>query len=177
MLPLLLADVPASFQPAELAPGTYLLVLTAALPSIVGLIVNLFQWLGKRAIDREDKDKDEIRGRLKQHEDRFEQSERAIETFKIGAERRFSDMEHTLITVQAKMEQISSTADNIRGTVAELKTGLENRFEKQSEFYRAQSKEQLAAFAERLEKLEQELRHDMTRAVADSLRVPRGRRR
>lgn len=170
----------ASYQPAppaEIGPSTYLLVFAAALPAIASLIVNLVQWLGKRTVEREDQDKKEVRDRLKEHEDRFGRMERSVDELKSSNERRFAQMDHALVAMQGEVKHVLSVAETIRGAVTELKSGLENRFEKQADFYRSSLKEQTATFDTRIDKLEQDLRHDMTRAVADSLREqPRKRR-
>lgn len=178
---LLIADVPASFPPAAStdAPNLYLLVFAAALPAMAGLAVNLVQYLGKRTVDREDQDKKEVKDRLKEHDSRFERTERAIDELKNSNERRFAQMDHSLVEMQGEVKHVLSVAESIRGVVTELKSGLENRFEKQADFYRSSLKEQTATFDDRIEKLEQDLRHDMTRAVADTLREQprRGKRR
>ncbi len=168
LLPLLAVDLPPS------QGSMYLLVLAAALPSIVGLVVTFVQWMGKRTIDREDKDKEELKATLKEHEERFERTDRGVNELKSFYERRFGEMDHALVAVQGEDKHVLSVAEGIRGAVTEMKSAMDNRFEKQGDFYRTSLKEQTSVIDERIDKLEQDLRHDMTRAVADSLR---GRKR
>lgn len=160
----------ASYQPHETASsGMYLLVFAAALPALVGLVVNLVQWLGKRTVDREDQDKRELKDKLKEHEGRFERMERSIEDLKTSNERRFGEMDHALVAMQGEVKHVLSVSEGIRGAVVELKSGLENRFEKQADFYRSSLKDLTSQLDDRLQKLEQDLRHDMTRSTADTI--------
>lgn len=177
IVPLVLGDAAASYQPpaAEPGPGMYLMMLGVMLPSIGTLAISILQYLGRRAIDREDQDKEEVKKRLEKHEDRFGTLEKSIEALKSSTERRFGEMDHALVATQGEVKHVLSISESIRGAVTELKSGLENRFEKQSDFYRASLKDQTANFDDRIDKLEQSIRHDMTRAVADSM--SRGGRR
>lgn len=116
----MLADIPASFAPAHGGDSSslYLLVLAGAIPSIVGLMVNLFQWLSKRTIAREDEDKKKL---------------------------------------ETRIEKVETT--------------IETRFEKHDLANRLQLKEQSEQIIERIEKLEQDIRHDMSRQQGETMRL------
>lgn len=117
---LFLSDIPASFPPTHGGDNSslYLLVLAGAIPSIVGLLVNLFQWLGRRTVEREDEDKKKL-------------------------ELRISKVEDT----------------------------IEARFEKHDITNRLQIKEQSEQIIERIEKLEKDVRQDMSRQLGDTMRA------
>jgi hypothetical protein len=86
-------------------------------------------------------------------------------------------MDRSLALLQLEGKQILSVVEGTRGAVGEVKAGLDNRFEKQSEFYRGQIKEVFAAVTEKLEKLEYDLRQDTTRAMRDAQELGKPRRR
>lgn len=180
---LLLAALPTAVPLPQVAPAldmsvVYLLVLASSLPAIAGLGLQFVTFLGKRTVDREDKDKEDLK--VKQASDKDElkskqvELEARLEKQNERASERFSEMEHKLIQIQAdqkttanEVSQIRGSQQEIRGAQQELKVSMENRFEKQSEFYKAANKEQLSAFTEKLKDVEFSIRQEVTRAVAD----------
>jgi chromosome segregation ATPase len=134
----------------------YLLVGAGVVAQLMAAGFGIVRWLGSRTVEREDKDKEDVRAELKEHDERFEKSERAI-----------ADLDRAIINLQAEMKQTYTLAEGIRGTVIEIRTNLDNRFEKQSEFYRASLKEQSSLLDEKLGSLERVFRQDITRAMSD----------
>lgn len=132
-------------------PALYLLVLAAALPAIAGLAVNFFQWLGKRAVDRQDKDQEELKKKQGDLDERISALDKAL----------------TELRSDGKFQQAAVVG--LQSSVSELRMAFDTRLEKQGDFYRAALKEHQQNVEELIEKSEQNLRHDMTRAVADSL--------
>lgn len=148
-------------------------VFIALLPTLGQGLFGLLKWFGARQVQKADAEQQEVQSRLEEHDKRFTAIERSVDDLRVANEKRFASMDHSLMTMQMELRQSLSVAESIRGAVAELKTGLENRFEKQADFYRSTQKEQTAQFGDALKKLEQDLRHDMTRAVADVFNSPR----
>ena len=162
LLQLLLAAAPVA-PPAPTASMTeiltplYALLGSLVLLQLVSAAFGLVKWLGARTVATEDKDKAETRAQLKEHEARFEEIESSV-----------SMVDRAISTVQLEMKQVLSTVESTRGMVVEIKGSMDNRFEKQSDFYRGQIKELLVGVDKRLEDLEYKLRQDMTRAIHDA---------
>ena len=131
------------------------LVLIAVAPTVAVLAVSFVQFLGRRTVDREDKDKENIQKRVD-----------ALGT-------RLTSIDHQLISIQSDMKQNFAQLENVRGGVTELRVGMDGRFEKQAAFYRAEVKEGMELMTEKLEKLEFSVRQDMSRAMADFMRAKR----
>ena len=137
--------------------NVWLPVIAVATPSTIGLVISFVQWLGSRTIQREDADKKKVEERLENHE------------------KRLTEMDRAFVAIQADLRASGASLSEVRGAVGELKAGLDVRFERQSEFYRTQVKEMMTTFGEKLDKLEFDLRQQMSRALADS--QPRRRRK
>lgn len=150
--------------------SVYLLVLAAAMPGIITLAVSFVKWIGQRAVDREDRDKEEVHARLKEHDDRFGRVEKSLDELKASNERRFGEVEKALMQIQLEMKHVASNVDSLHGGISELKAGLDNRFDKQSAFYKSSMAEQTATLNTKMDKLEQDLRHDMSRTMADAFK-------
>jgi hypothetical protein len=148
----------------------YLALFVASAPGIVTLIVSFVKWMGQRAVDREDQDKEETRIRLKEHDERFGRVEKSIDELKASNERRFGEVEKSLMQIQLEMKHVASNVDSLHGGINELKVGLDNRFEKQSAFYKTSLTDQTLALTMKMEKMEQDLRQDMSRAMADTFK-------
>lgn len=151
-----MADPATATAALDLGP-LYALVGTAVVGQVAGAIVGIVKWLGSRTVQREDKDKEDFKADLKAHDERFTEIEQSLR-----------EMDRTVLTVQTDVKAVSGAVETIRSTVVELRAALENRFDKQSEFYRAQMKELMAQVTEQLEKVEFDLRQDTTRAITDA---------
>ena len=148
----------------------YIALAAASLPGVVQLVISFAKWVGQRAVDREDQDKEETRVRLKEHEERFGRVEKSIDELKASNERRFGEVEKALMQIQLEMKHVASNVDSLHGGISELKAGLDNRFEKQSIFYKTSMAEQTLQLNSKIEKLEQDLRQDMMRTLADTFK-------
>lgn len=160
LLTFLLAAAPVAVPPAPVSdPLTplYALIGSMVVLQLVGMVVAFVKWLGSRTVDREDKDKEELKKRLEEHDDKFEETDRSV-----------AAIDRAVGTVQLEMKQVLSTVEATRGMVIEIKGAMDNRFEKQADFYRTQVKELLQGVDKRLEDLEFKLRQDMSRAVHDA---------
>lgn len=157
----------------------YAMVGTVVVGQAAAGIVGIVKWLGSRTVEREDREKEDFKAELKAHDARFAAVEQLlnIEIKAAGkaAEERFEeieqslrDMDRTVLTVQTDIKAVSSAVESIRSTVVELRAALENRFDKQSEFYRSQMKEVMGQVTEKLEKVEYDLRQDTTRAITEA---------
>jgi hypothetical protein len=146
----------------------YALVGSLVLLQLIKSGFAFVRWLGARTVANEDKDKAEVRRQIEEqklemrkqkeeHEARFEEIDRTV-----------SAIDRAMGTVQLEMKQVLSTVESTRGMVVEIKGSMDNRFEKQSDFYRGQIKELLVGVDKRLEDLEYALRQDMSRAIHDS---------
>lgn len=152
----LLSQGASSAQGDPLSP-LYYLVGSMVVLQLGASIVGAVRWLGARTVEREDRDKEDLREQLKEHDDHFLKLERAL-----------SDLERIILLLQSEGKQSSSAIESTRGAVGEIKNHLETRFEKQAEYYRGQLKESLAASADQLGKLEYTIRQDMARAIYDA---------
>ncbi len=137
----------------------YYLIGSQILITLIGSAVGVVRWLAKRTVDREDEDKkklevaqDELRGNIKEHDE-------ALNT--ISA---------TLARIQGTLESSTETLNATKSLVADVKRGVEDRLEKQSEFYQKALEKQAAEMKEKLEQLEFKLRGETTRALGDLLR-------
>lgn len=160
----LLAAAPAVAQTTAPAPAggesltaLYLLVGTAVIGQLVGLIFGFVKWLGSRTVEREDKDKEELRESLKEHEERFSDTNRKL-----------ADLDRVVLMTQSEVKATHELVGSIRGAVAEIKVSLDTRFEKQADFYRSALKEHVTNLTDQLEKLEYQIRQDTTRAIHDA---------
>lgn len=135
----------------------YLLVGTGVVAQVAAGIVGIVKWLGSRTVEREDKDKEDFKESLKEHEERFDSLEKSLR-----------EMDRTVLTVQNDVRSVSMAVESIRGNVVDLKAALETRLDKQSEYYRGQMKELLSQVSEKLDKVEYDLRQDTTRAINDA---------
>lgn len=158
LIPLVLSAAPVPAVPAvDVLTPLYALLGSLVLLQLVSAAFGFVKWLGARTVATEDKDKAETRAQLKEHEARFEELETSV-----------SAVDRAISTVQLEMKQVLSTVEATRGMVVEIKGSMDNRFEKQSDFYRSQIKELLVGVDKRLEDLEYKLRQDMTRAIHDA---------
>lgn len=162
------APVVASPPPAQasdpLSP-LYILIGSTVVLQLIALIVGGVKWLAGRTVEREDKDKEDLRASIKKHDERFEEQDDAI-----------AALDKSVITLQTEVKQVIHTLDAIRGGVSEVKLGLDQRFEKQADFYRAQVKDLMAVVEKKLEELEYRLRQDAARAMSDASVLARGGR-
>lgn len=129
----------------------YLMLIVTAMPGILGLLMNGIKWLANRTIQQEADDKKKVADRLD------------------GTERRNGELDRSMMQMQSDLRTNAAELQSMRGTVHELKSTIDVRFDKQSEFYRNSLKEQTQTIGEKIDKLEQDLRQDMARAVADSV--------
>lgn len=174
LLYLLLSASPVAAQPAPTVPpvptttdpmtAIYLLVGAFVLKELLSFGRDFIKGLATRTVEREDKDKEDLKKRLEEHDDRFEETDRSV-----------AAIDKTVGAVQLEMKQVLSTVEATRGMVIEIKGAMDNRFEKQAEFYRTQIKELLQGVDKRLEDLEFKLRQDMSRAVHDASMMSRPR--
>lgn len=167
--PIALRGAPAVSEGAPSAAPTgdglnalYILIGSTLLVQLVGGLFALFRWLGTRTVEREDKDKEDLRAKLKEHEQKFDELDDAL-----------SETDKSLTALQTEVKQVLHSLESIRGGVSEIKIGLDSRFEKQAEFYRTSLKDFIAEIDKKTEALEYQMRQDMTRAVADGLRTKR----
>lgn len=157
------AAAPAVAQQVVAPPASdpltplYILVGTSVLAQVAGMIVAFVKWMGSRTVQREDKDKEEIQKRLDEHDEKFDEQDRAVGL-----------VDKAVSSVQVEMKQVLSTVETTKGMVIEIKGAMDNRFEKQADFYRQQVKELKVDLDKRIEDLEYKLRQDMTRAVHDA---------
>lgn len=149
-------DPAPALDAAEGLRPLYYLIGSMVLAQAIGAGIGIVRWLGSRTVEREDKDKEDVRAELKEHDERFEKQERAI-----------AELDRSLLSLQAEMKQTHTLAEGIRSTVVEIRTNLDNRFEKQSEFYRSSLKEHSGTLEEKLGGLERSFRQDITRAMSD----------
>lgn len=187
MLPLLLlASAPvASYSSSESGEdplkALYYLIGSQIFLSIIAMAVGVVRWMASRTVEREDKDKESLAKRIDAHETRFKEVEekhaKKLEELEETQDERVKEiedalheMERSVNGVVSDVKSVRETLESIRGGVAELRTGLDSRFEKQAEFYRATSREYTTGVEKKLEDLEYKLRQDMTRAVADVMR-------
>lgn len=149
---LLLAAAPPSVPaaPADPLNSLYVLVGSVVVLQLIGMGFAFVKWLGSRTVEREDKDRAKLEERLEK------------------LEKTYAETERSMLTMGSDVKAMSAAIETIRTTVAELRTNLETRFDKQSEFYRGQMKEMLGSVTEKLEKLEFDLRQDTTRAIHDA---------
>lgn len=98
---------------ADALTPLYILVGTGVVAQLAGAIVGAVKWLGARTVEREDKDKQDIKATLKEHEGRFEELEQSLR-----------GMDRSLLIVQNDVRQVSGAVESIRGSVAELRTAL-----------------------------------------------------
>jgi len=163
---LLLAAAPVSV-PAPTDPLTplYILVGTAVVGQLAALVFGFVKWLGSRTVEREDRDKEKFEERLDAHDDRFKALEQSI-----------ANLDRAVLTMQSEVKQTHELVSSIRGAVAEIKIGLDSRFEKQADFYRSALKDHVSNLSDQLEKLEYQIRQDMMRAIHDAQTL-RGRKK
>lgn len=159
---LLLLAAPSPVPQADPLAPLYYLIGSMVVLQLGAMIFAGIRWLMSRTVQREDEDKQGLRKRLDKHDERFEEQDAAI-----------SELDKVVSNLQNELRQVRDTLESIRGGVAELKIGLDQRFEKQAEFYRVSLKDFVAQLEKKLEDLEYKLRQDMTRAVADHLRTKR----
>jgi len=150
------AQVPVAPPPDPLAP-LYILIGSMVVLQLGAMIAAFIKWMAGRTVEREDKDKEDVRSRLAEHDEKFQKLERTL-----------GDLDRLLVSLSADGKNHHSSVEAIRGTIAEIKGQVENRFDKQAEFYRAQLKETVANVTEKLEALEYQLRQDTTRAIHDA---------
>lgn len=162
------APVAPAASVSDMLTPLYVLVGGLVATQVVKAGFSFVKWLGARTVANEDKDKADIRKQveelkvdirkqLEEHDERFEELDRTVST-----------VDRSINTVQLEMKQVLSTVEATRGMVVEIKGSMDNRFEKQSEFYRGQIKELLVGVDKRLENLEYTLRQDMSRAIHDA---------
>jgi len=167
---LLLAAGPA-ISPATPPPPSsdplsplYILIGSTVVLQLIALIVGGVKWLAGRTVEREDKDKEDLRAAIKKHDERFEEQDDAI-----------AALDKSVIALQSEVKQVMHALEGIRGGVSEVKLGLDQRFEKQADFYRGQVKELGVEVGKKLDELEYRLRQDAARAMHDASALARGR--
>jgi chromosome segregation ATPase len=143
--------------PSDPLAPLYYLIGSMVVLQLGAMIFGAIKWLAGRTVEREDRDKEDLRSRLADHDDRFGKLDRTL-----------SDLERLLGQLSAAGATNHTSVEAIRGAVAEIKVQVENRFDKQAEFYRSQLKETVVQVTEKLEKLEFDIRQDTTRAIHDA---------
>ncbi len=160
----------------------YLMLLGNALPSIGLAIWGFVKWFGARTVAKADKEQDAIEATLKDPEKRLVALEKAdVSSLHMGLkdhDKRVTELERGSSDVRAEMRSVVASVESLRGMVAEVRTTVDSRMEKQAEAHRAGLKEIVAVLDERTQRLEHGLRQEMTRAMADAgaMRTPRKRR-
>lgn len=84
-----------------------------------------------------------------------------------GQEQRLRQLEVAIPELRGEVRQTHADVQSVRGSLAELRSNLDQRFEKQAEFYRSENREQTEALLEKLDSVERQLRGDMQRGLAD----------
>lgn len=162
--------MPAPAQAASDLTGLYVAVGGLVLAQVVGLAFAFVRWIASRSVEREDKDRQKLEQEVEdlrdEHDDRLEKLDGAI-----------AEMTRAVDRVQHEGKQILVLVEGIRGAVGEVKANLDNRFEKQSAFYREELSKAFAQVAEKLEKLEFDLRQETTRAMRDAQQLASKRKR
>jgi septal ring factor EnvC (AmiA/AmiB activator) len=140
--------------------GLYLLVGAAVVTQLIGAVVGFVKWLGSRTVDREDKDKQKTEERLDEHDDKFDEQSDAL-----------AGIDKSVGNVQTEMKQVLSAIEAMKGTVSEIRQAVDQRIEKQGEYYRQREKESKDASDKKLQELEYKLRQDMMRSINDSIQM------
>lgn len=175
LLQLVLAAPPPAPPTGDGLSALYLLIGGQVVLTTIGMIAGLVRWLGSRTVEREDKDKEDLRAQIRLHDARFKElEERNDERFE-ELEDSIAALDKTMTTMQAEMKQLLTKMDAVREALGEMKGGwqtfeksLDNRFDKQGDFYRNLLKEHAALVSDKLEKLEFSLRQDTSRAIHDA---------
>lgn len=144
----------------------YVLVGTAVVGQVIGLVVSVVKWLGSRTVQREDQDKAEVYRELEAHEARFRELEELLR-----------NVDRSVGTIQSEVKQAVVNTETTKGVVATIQGAMDTRFEKQSAFYQGQVEKVLAGVEKQLEELEYTLRQDMTRAAHDASVMAKTRRK
>jgi len=135
----------------------YLLVGSLVVLQLVAMGFGIVKWLAGRTVEREDKDKEDLRNRLDDHDEKFAKLERTL-----------NDLDRLLSDVSAQQKNSHSSVESIRGTITEIRSSIESGRDKQAEYYRGQQKEMMVQVTEKIEKLERDIRQDTMRAIHDA---------
>lgn len=173
LLHLILAATPAAATappaPAQAPSGDsltalYILVGTAVVGQLIGLVFGIVKWLGSRTVEREDKDKESIQTRLDEHDEKFAEQDRSI-----------AAVDKIVNSVQGEVKQVLSAVDTIKGMVQEITKAMDNRFEKQGDFYRGNLDKFIASNDSKIQALETQMRHETQRSIHDALQMERAK--
>lgn len=151
-------------QASDPMTAIYLLVGAFVVKELLTLGSAFIKGLAARSAAREDEDKKAMKASIdalqKKYDERFEELDDQINSF-----------DKSISNMQGELKLVRDTLESIRGGVAELRTGLDGRLEKQAQHYRDATREYTQGVEKKLDELEFKLRQDMTRAVADNLRT------
>jgi len=117
---------------------------------VMALIGVLMRWLGKRTVEREDRDKEELR--------------RDFDTM----EARVKELDRAIFTMQNEVKATHAVVTAISGQVTEVRANLDSRLEKQASFYREELEKHSVAMSTMVKALEFQVRQDTTRAIHDA---------
>jgi hypothetical protein len=156
------AVTPAQAPSGDALTALYILVGTAVVGQLIGLIFGIVKWLGSRTVEREDKDKESIQTRLDEHDEKFAEQDRSI-----------AAVDKIVNSVQSEVKQVLSAVDTIKGMVQEITKAMDNRFEKQGDFYRGNLDKFIIGNDAKIQALETQMRHEMQRSIHDALQMER----
>jgi hypothetical protein len=137
----------------------YLLVGAGVVTQVVAAGFAIVKGLAGRAVSRELQDKEKVEAEVALHTARLIEAERALDRLK------------------EKQGELRDTVEQLRGIVATTKGHVDERIEKQAGSYRAEVKDLMAAIDAKLQRLEADIRQDMTRAIHDAIALGKRRSR
>jgi septation ring formation regulator EzrA len=144
----------------------YLLIGSLVVLQLIAMGFALVRWLASRTVEREDKDKEDLRSRLDEHDERFSKLERTL-----------NDLDRLLGKVEQDSKSHHASVESIRGAISEIRGSIESSRDKQADYYRSQLKEAMVAVTEKIEKLEFDIRQDTTRAIHDAAAMQRAKKK
>lgn len=172
-----LMSLPQAAANSDPMTAIYLLVGAFVVKELLSLGRDFIKGLAARNVAREDEDKKALKESLgalqKKHEDRLDSLQKKYDDRFEELDDQINGFDKSISNMQGELKQVRDTLESIRGGISEVRLGLDQRFEKQAQFYRDATREYTGGVEKKLEELEYKLRQDMTRAVADNLRTRR----
>lgn len=151
----------------------YAMVGLAVLTQLAQAIISIVKGLAARTVEREDKDKDELKKKIEDHEVECKKQRDTLENDLDEIRDGNNDLSTRIIRMDENLKATLEALQGMRGSVGEIREGVDKRFEKQAEFYRSE-----------LEKHRQDTSQAITRAMFDARRLdeesyppPRARRK